>query len=363
MLGAFSANEVNTGRQRELDYAKVIAIFFMIIIHVWENLSQYNVVAEAPEGLWENILQFGAGPLAAPVFMFCLGVGICYTRHSSPAQLARRGLLIFAGAYLLNFGRRWIWDYLVFEPADPWNNGKFLYDLLNGDILHFAGLAFLLIALFRVLRIPPLLIGVIAVFMLYTGNTLADDPVVDRSRYFFGLFYYAKVASFPLLQWFIYPAAGMIFGQCLRHISSKTAFYGLLLIVSAASLYWLKSLAESNGFYFRYIYLLQYDIYYQQEIFHFLFTILIIFIELSLLYFLTMNIEGQIDSLALFIGKNLTAIYVIQWLLVGALYYHQWQTDSNGFDASMSNTVGILLIVISVLLAKVKDSLAGVFKR
>ena len=72
MLGIFSTKEINTGRQKELDYAKTIAILFMIIIHVWENLSIYNVVTEAPEGLWENILQFGAGPLAAPVFMFCL---------------------------------------------------------------------------------------------------------------------------------------------------------------------------------------------------------------------------------------------------------------------------------------------------
>lgn len=346
-----------------MDYAKVIAIFFMIIIHVWENLSQYNVVAEAPEGFWENLLQFGAGPLAAPVFMFCLGVSIFYTRHSSAEELAKRGLLILAGAYLLNFGRRWIWDYLIFEPADPWNNGKLLYDLLNGDILHFAGLAFLLIALFRALKIPPLLVGIIAIFMLYAGNTLAEDPAVDRSRYFFGLFYYAKVASFPLLQWFVYPAFGMIFGQCLRHISSKTTLYGFLLVTSAAALYYLNSIAEPAGFHFRYIYLLQYDIYYQQEIFHFLYNILIIFIELSLLYFLTKITEGSVDEAAFFISSNLTGIYVIQWLLIGSIYYYQYMNDLDGFSGTMSNTVGIVLVIVSILIARLKNSIVAVFSR
>ena len=364
MLGIFSTKEINTGRQKEMDYAKTIAILFMIIIHVWENLSIYNVVTEAPEGLWENILQFGAGPLAAPVFMFCLGAGVCYTRHSSPIQLARRGLLIFAGAYLLNLGRRGIWDYLLYEPTDIWDNGKVLYALLNGDILHFAGLAFLLIALFRALHLPVLLQGMIAAIMLYEGNILADgQPVYGLSRYFFGLFYYMSVCSFPLLQWFIYPAAGMIFGRVLRHISGKNGFYGLLLVLSAASLYYLDSLASSQGFYFRYIYLLQYDIYYQQEIFHFLYTVLVIFIELSLLYFLTKNIEGGLDELAFFIGRNLTAIYVIQWLLIGALYYYQWQTDNQGFDAAMSNAVGVLIVIVSVLLAKAKENLSGFFNR
>ncbi len=346
-----------------MDYAKVIAIFFMIIIHVWENLSQYNVVAEAPEGFWENLIQFGAGPLAAPVFMFCLGVSVFYTRHSSPTELAKRGMLILVGAYLLNFGRRWIWDYLIYEPADPWNNGKFLYDLLNGDILHFAGLAFLLIAIFRAMRIPPLLIGAISIFMLYAGDSLAEDPVVDLSRYFFGLFYYAKVASFPLLQWFVYPAFGMVFGQLLRHVSSKTTLYCFLLVASAAALYHLNSITQPAGFHFRYIYLLQYDIYYQQEIFHFLYTILIILIELSLLYFLTKITEGGIDDAAFFISRNLTGIYVIQWLLIGALYYYQYMNDWAAFSGAMSNAVGALLVVVSILLAKLKNGITAAFSR
>ena len=364
MLNIFSQEETNTGRQRELDYAKVISIVFMIIIHVWEKLSCYNVVAEAPEGFWQNFLQFGAGPLAAPVFMFCLGVGVLYTRHGSPAELARRGLLIFLGGYLLNFAREGIWQYLLYKPEDIWESDTIVYALLNGDILHFAGLAFLLTALLRALHVPVWLVCVLAVLMLYQGEGLSEESELeDRSRYFYGLFYYLKVASFPLLQWFVYPAFGMLFGQCLRHITDKGKMYAVLLPATLAALFALQNSAATEGFDITSTYILQYDIYYQQEIFHFLYTISFILIELSLLHFLTQSIEGSIDEAALFIGKNLTGIYAVQWVLIGAISYYQWTNDVDGFSATASTLLGLALAALSVLLAKVKSDLTSAFDK
>ena len=62
-MGVFSKDEVNTGRQVELDIAKGFAILFMIWVHTAETFStgtglDYKIV--------ENFL---GGPFAAPVFM------------------------------------------------------------------------------------------------------------------------------------------------------------------------------------------------------------------------------------------------------------------------------------------------------
>ena len=62
------ANELK--RQRELDYTKTLAIFMMCIIHVFEELSIYNMETSLPSGFAENLIQFAAGPLGAPMFMF-----------------------------------------------------------------------------------------------------------------------------------------------------------------------------------------------------------------------------------------------------------------------------------------------------
>ena len=70
--GVFSKDEVNTGRQIELDIAKGFAILFMIWVHTAETFS-------AGTGLgYEIVDNFLGGPFAAPVFMVCMGIGMRY---------------------------------------------------------------------------------------------------------------------------------------------------------------------------------------------------------------------------------------------------------------------------------------------
>lgn len=75
-------DRVNTGRQPELDVAKVAAILYMVVIHVYEEMSVVNYWVR-PDSLFRTVLEFLGGPLAAPVFMFAMGVGMVYTRHRS----------------------------------------------------------------------------------------------------------------------------------------------------------------------------------------------------------------------------------------------------------------------------------------
>ena len=93
---------VNTKRQVEFDYIKTLAIFFMVIIHVLEEISTYGAYEVIPAGFWENLIEFGAGPLAAPAFMFAMGVGIIYSRHNEPSELFRRGVRLLILAFGLN---------------------------------------------------------------------------------------------------------------------------------------------------------------------------------------------------------------------------------------------------------------------
>ena len=74
--GVFSTSEVNTGRQVELDIAKGFAILFMVWVHTTETFGNY-------QGIGNVIVEhFLGGPFAAPVFMVCMGIGMCYAKRA-----------------------------------------------------------------------------------------------------------------------------------------------------------------------------------------------------------------------------------------------------------------------------------------
>ena len=91
---------INTGRQGELDVAKALAIPYMVIVHVYEEMSVVDYGAR-PDSLLRGVIEFLGGPLAAPVFMFAMGVGMVYTRHRNPRAFALRGLRLLLAGYLL----------------------------------------------------------------------------------------------------------------------------------------------------------------------------------------------------------------------------------------------------------------------
>jgi len=76
----------------------------MVIIHVIEEMSTVNTEV-LPTGTLNNLVQFFAGPMAAPVFIFAMGIGIVYSSHQEPVELFRRGVRLFLAAFALNIVR------------------------------------------------------------------------------------------------------------------------------------------------------------------------------------------------------------------------------------------------------------------
>jgi len=65
---------VNRGRQVELDIARGLAVFFMVLIH----MQEYFLNAFSSEKLVGQWIDFFGGVPAAPVFMVLMGIGIVY---------------------------------------------------------------------------------------------------------------------------------------------------------------------------------------------------------------------------------------------------------------------------------------------
>ena len=145
---------VNVGRQEELDWAKSLAIVAMICVHVYEQLSIVDIEV-VPTDAFRIILEFVAGPLTAPLFMFCMGVGIMYSNNSAPLQMVKRAFNLLRNGYLLSFfkGTILVAIALALGYTINWTLADSLFLV---SILQFAGMAFLTIALMKKLRILSL---------------------------------------------------------------------------------------------------------------------------------------------------------------------------------------------------------------
>jgi len=346
--------KINTGRQPEFDLAKVAAVFFMVIIHVADNMG--TVMENG--GIAPIVLDFIGGPLAAPVFMFAMGVGMVYTKHGEPKDFAKRGVHLLLLGYVLNFFRETILIIAahVFSVDTPYD--KSLIDTIGTvDILHFAGISFLSVALFRKIGLGSGKILFAALIMQLAGY-LANgmfDGTPKTVQYLLGLLFYTnQYVSFPALLWFVYPAAGLVFGEVLQTVTNKDVFYIKVTLTGVITF-----VVVTIGTIVTNTNLLNYFMgtdYYRQNIFNTMWILSIVFTFMGIYQLISKVLPEKVMTQIKIISTQINTIYIIQWLLItyviavkeiiGADYvYDLWIVPT-----------GLLFAVISIALARVYTS-------
>lgn len=223
----FSADQVNLGRQKEIDFAKGLAIIFMVLVHAGEIYQ--GAVGE----VYERVVEFFGSPPAAPVFMIALGVGIVYSRRSDGRTLLKRGGKLLVLGYILNVLREVI-PYMILAAR----TGDVMYKqaaweyLWGADILAFAGLTFIFFGLVKQFKIKNEYLFVIWCGMATLNLILRDISFENKvTNTIAGLFWGTNDYSwFPFLTWIFYPILGYFFGQFLIKCKDKEVFYRRLLV-------------------------------------------------------------------------------------------------------------------------------------
>lgn len=346
----------------EVDAVKFMAIFYMICEHVYERFGSFDHFGTMPDTLYRNFVEFFGGPMAAPVFMFCMGIGMIYTRHDSSADFIRRGIKLLLAGYLLNFFRQTI-PMLIAMRLGIDTGFSLIGGLLNVDILPFAGMAFISIGLMKRFKMPLLSMLATAILLQAVGIwsvNLRIDSVAAATL--IGLILPGgDHVAFPMALWLIYPVSGMIFGRYLKQSGDRVSLYKKVLAVSFVFFVSYSSALLFSGYDLRLIYSLYRSSYYNQNILSVMWIIPLVLMSICISYFvlgrICLTVTGRFMT---YCSINLTTIYMIQWLLIGyGLGFYMLlgfgPTDSPLYLISGALVLMILSVAIMTLIRKVRS--------
>ncbi len=304
-----------------LDIMKVIAIVVMILGHVSIMYASAETYVEN-FSIWLIFLSEGLG---APPFVFAMGVSIILTKKKSFSKIIYRGILLIIVGYLLNLAKFYptiVWfktfPEVLFVETGRVNDTKGLIEfLLIGDILQFAGISYIICALvhhwkklYENFDIIGLLLAVVTFVIspiLYTDDYTPFSYILQ--------FFYGKnfQVYFPIFPWIGFAFLGMAIARWYQKNNSKEGHLNLVkillpigILLFLIGLYLIK---KNQAYFFG-------TDYYHRGIGGLIMYCGQLLATLSIYHFITPYLHKHFLSFAIFCSRNVTLIYIIQWLLV-----------------------------------------------
>ena len=351
MSNLFSDEKVNVGRQVELDIAKALSIIFMIFLHTLMVVKGFNVgVSPAYDFIVTNVL---GRPYAAPIFMFCMGVGIVYSRHSQWDVMVKRGIKLYLLGVLVNVFEFFIPHYLSGNLLGAWDvfpiaGGLLLFCV---DILAFAGMAFVLMGILKKLNLSNKGIIAVAVVLSLIGTFLAGtdfgNNVVNLiAAHFFGAA--GGFTAFPLFNWFIFPAAGYVWGQYFIRAKDKGEFFKFWpLFIVAGLIYFFVSTHYWGGIFDSDVHK-----YYFMNILDAVFCIINAHGVLGLCWWAVDYIPDSVKKLFSILSSNINHIYIAQWFFIPiTVILVSYFFKGIVLNDLVSAVIAVIMLVVSTLVA------------
>lgn len=225
----FSSEKLNTGRQREMDWLKGLIVIVMLLNHVHYILLQGKDIMLFSFN--SEMIRRLIGPTA---FMFCMGMGCIYSKKNAWNDNIRRGIMLISFGFGLHIFFYPICTFFVYQFTHDSYDLMLLLGTYGSDILHFAGLSFLLIGAMKAIKqysvVKVLIVGILlSVLGTFINNLNVDNHFLNQT---IGFFVGNDDTHFPFINWFIYVAAGIAYGELYTRIKDKAAYHRIVLPVS-----------------------------------------------------------------------------------------------------------------------------------
>lgn len=235
-----------------LDHARGIAILLMVATHslevLWKgNLGQFlsSMGLSDDQGALLLHLLLPLMGVGAPLFMMVMGMGTVLGRDPRTTTMLRRGATLVGIGLLLNALRSslpaLVSPLVRGQSIDPFHWRLAAGLMLQVDILQFAGLSLILLALLgRGRRAAGLGFGLLS--LLWIANAFQADVCPDSDAgsalagYVVGC---SGLSYFPLASWFLFPFAGRLLAQRMDRIARAGLALAATCAVVVVPLLWL----------------------------------------------------------------------------------------------------------------------------
>ncbi len=325
-----------------LDLARGFCLFLMVMLHIIDDLGS----DATQESGFAKVIYLLATFFSARIFIFVLGIGVMFSKRMSLIYAVQRGLLLFFLGFALNVMRGTLPTYLALQfgaiKLTEIGRETPLYLFQEHDVLQFAGLAFILLALVHKFIKSPLVWMILGVVILWVSPSLWGTPPPWSAGAFLFEMLWGKehyTSSFPIFPWFSYALFGMVLGYYLKRSSNYArVFYsgvipGIILMMIGP---WV---LNDPGF------KLMIVDKYSSEFTPTGISLLLIgsaFVWMATCHFLVQHIKKNfIFDKLYFWSKHITLFYVIHWILIGWL----------SIEIEDMSLMSVLSIIVVVFLA------------
>jgi uncharacterized membrane protein len=310
---------IETPRNSLADLLKGLAVVFMVQVHLMELFASPDIYNSA----WGKASLFLGGPPAAPVFMAVMGYFIASSQKPALQGFYRGVKLIFWGL-LLNIGINLHLFLHIFTGDSQLNPLEYIF---GADILFLAGFSMILIVILKKLCKENIIFWGFGAILTVAISQFFSSTITDSEpwKYILALLCGNYTWSyFPIFPWLAYPLAGYIFylsqDKINGFLKAKNKRLILLIISCIILLFTLNKAIDISW---------NLPQYYHHGLLFFLWIVLFLSLYVALLsYFLKLAQFSQIQKFLCWCGKNVTALYIFQWLIIGNLA--TWLYKSQG---------------------------------
>jgi hypothetical protein len=327
------------------DLLKGFAVFLIVPVHVLEKFIDYP----GRESTFGKILLILGGPIAVPVFMMVLGYFVACSRKSLLMNLSR-GIFIFLVGIFLNIGLNFHLLLKIYD--DNWNLDP-LQAIFSVDIFLSAGLSIIVLSALKVVKYGQL--GVIVGLILFVSGTTFyfNEILMVTDRNYILPFIGGKYSwsYFPLFPWLTYPLIGFLIHKLefdTREFIQRYKKISLVLLLVILTLVMVFSQFGLET-------TLNLPEYYHHGFSFVLWTLGVDILWMTALWYLILKFNDFFPIVFLrWLGQNITAIYVIQWLIIGNIATAIYQSQELTKFWYWSGSIFLLTLTITYLYQKAK---------
>jgi uncharacterized membrane protein len=316
----FSQNK----RVYAVDLARGLAVLFMIGVHVLDTYSSH----ELQHTVLGLIIAWLGGPPSAPVFMALMGVSFYYSRNTDLKFGIKRGLEIILLGYILNILRGILPIFVVSLLAPsvaesiPQAVANYHDAFVELDILQFAGLSLIVMAIIRELKFNKYILLCLSVIIGFISPMLWNiTPNIPVAGYFLDYLWGDKpssmmcignLVSFPFFPWFTFVLIGMFLGDSLTKSTNLHETFKKAGIIGCSIMIVSLIIIVPNMSYH------MHDYYHSRPGFvAFMAGFILVWIYICDVITKYIKMNG-VFSIIFYWSRNVTSLYVIQWVIIMA---------------------------------------------